>query len=137
MIYFHTTGYETAFGTGDAGVLAGDEHARKILERHADLIAPADFILGALWGDGRYKIAELHGYNELVGWSSNPTQMRPWVFRELAYEPDAPAIGFGEMTIAFGREEEFRRFGCKNAYEFMKKRPELPRGLWQPGFFKR
>lgn len=67
VIYFHTTGYEKAFGAGESGVHEGAEYARRILSRHSHLIAPADFILGAIWGDEDIPVAELHGYSELAG----------------------------------------------------------------------
>lgn len=128
IIYMHETGYGDAFGHGDTGIAAGSAHVEGIFRKHRDMLTSADYVLAALWGDSGAKVAELWGYGDLKEWNKNPTAYPPWVFRGGLYIKEPESVGCGDMTIAFGREEEFRR-ASSSPEDFLSRWPELPEGL--------
>ena len=137
VVYLHQTGYEDAFGVGDDGISAGIEYTRDILKRHARIFQPAEYILGALWGDDDRKVAEFYGWNEaLQNWHGNPTFVDAWVFVDGKFVQRPKSKGCGEMSIAFGREEEHRRYVCVGMTDFIDDAtaPEWPSRIWvNPG----
>ncbi len=121
-VYVHEAGIARAFGSNYYAA----RHAVEIIEHAASgTFDPRayDFLLAAVWGDGKDKVAEFFRYKGTGDWPGNP-EMKAFVFKNGVWQPDPEAHECEDTTIMRGKEALHRRTS-RNVEQYLSTFPDL------------
>lgn len=119
--YLHAYQVETY---GSDPVKTSRDYLISCLEKRSDKQQKSDFLLAAIWAEDGNKIIDFQGVTGIKSnWEANPG-ISAWKFEDGIYLPDPEEIWCEDVSIAFGREGEYRRAN-KTLSEYLSNWPRM------------